>query len=811
MKKIIYKGIVLIVLFAAIIGAVFFINREKREKVRIIMGEPVLPVVRLLGSSNGGNMDIEINELFGYRQQMDAKYMRDTITPVGENRQLTARVKNEDNYVMAAGFELRSVDCERLIEKTELTDNDIVRAEEDTDLLITFDNLIEAGEEYCLVLYLQTDRVEQVYYYTRIVQNSDNHCGEQLEFVRHFSDATYTKDADSIISYIEPDLSEDNTNFGHVTIKSNYKQITWGELAPEKVTEPVVCIKELLGDVGCYQMIYKIKALNDYDTYQYYKVTEYFRVKWTATEIYLLDYDRTMEQIFAANNQNISTVRINLGITEDETAEFMASENNSYIAFAKNGSLWLMDIRHNEVTSIFAFQTPDDMEVRNTNPDSYVKITSVDDGGDTEFIVYGYMSRGEHEGMVGISLYEYSIAQNVVKEKIFIPFARQTGILKEMMGRMFYVNENDVMYLMLSDSVYSVDITGSEYVQIISGLGEGCFSTNKKGNIIAWEESLEGEASDTISILNLDTGEERQLHAEAGKCLKVIGFIGDDFAYGVADRSDLSVDAAGQVTVAMHKLMIVDEQGSVLKEYTKDGFYFMDPRISANMINVTRMTRNADGSGYTKADEYQIFGNDEEELDVVALNVITTERKKKELVIDFVKKVTTSSSFKNNYPEEIVFSDTNALELYELITEEKQYYIYGKGKVKGIVASLSDAIVMAYDLAGVVIDSDGQYAWARTSRPTAYELPAPEWAEETLGSHMTEHFKGTTLEQMLYYISEGSLVAGKTPAGSYEILVGYDFYNVVLFNPATGEKYKQGKEEAALMFGDAGNDFALLR
>ena len=801
---------ILILIFAAIIGAVVFVNRDREEKVRVIMGEPVLPVVSMLGSS-GGDMDIEINELFGYKMQMDTRYMRDSITPIGENRQLTSHVRNCDNYIMSAGFELRTLDCERLIERTDVADSDIIRGDEFTDIHITLDNMIEAGEEYFFVLWVNTDRVENVYYYTRVVQQSDNHCREQLEFVKNFSDATYTKEADKIISYIEPDPSEDNTNYGHVTIKSNYKQITWGELSPEKVTTPIVSIKEILGDVGCYQLIYKIKALNDYDTYQYYKVTEYFRVKWTGTEIYLLDYDRTMEQIFDANNQNISTMRINLGISKDEDCEFMSSDNNSYIAFAKNGGLWLMDIRHNQAASIFAFQMPEDEEVRNTNTDSYVKIISVDDSGDTEFIVYGYMSRGEHEGMVGISLYNYDTKANVVKEKIFIPFARQAGILREMMGRMFYVNENDVMYITLSDSVYSVDITGSEYVQIISGLEDNSFATNKSGNIIAWEEKGEGGRVDIISILNLDTGEEKQIQAEEGKSLKVSGFIDDDFVYGVAETGDISVDATGKATVAMKKLVIVDMQGKVLKEYSKEGYYFTDTHISANMISVTRVTRNAEGSGFVKADDYQIFGNEEQELNVVTADVIKTERKKKEVVIEFVKKVTTSANFKNIYPKEIVFSDTNALDIYQLISDDEQYYIYGRGQVKGIVGNLSDAIRQAYDLAGVVIDSRGQYAWARISRPVSYELAVPNLSVQDIESHISKNLKGTSLEQMLYYICNGVYVAGRTNEAGYVIIVGYDFYNAVLVNPASGEKYKQGQEETAAMFEAAGNDFALLK
>ena len=140
------------------------------------------------------------------------------------------------------------------------------------------------------------------------------------------------------------------------------------------------------------------------------------------------------------------------------------------------------------------------------------------------------MNRGEHEGMVGVSLYNYDAEKNVINEKIFIPFARQYGILKQMMGRMFYVNDKDIMYIMLSDNVYSVDLSGSEYVSIVTDAEANHFASNESSSLIAWED----ESSDNtkINILNLDTGKKSEINAESGKKINVVGFIGNDFAYG---------------------------------------------------------------------------------------------------------------------------------------------------------------------------------------------------------------------------------------------------------------------------------------
>lgn len=854
MKKIIGKLIVLLLIFALAVGAFIFYNREKKEEKNIIMGEPTLPTVSILASAGEGNDNsLEINELFGYTTPMETKYMRDSITPISDSRTITVKVRNYENVILGAEFELRTLDCERLIERTEIPQENIAAEGEFTNVAITLDNMIEADKEYYLIIKLVTDRHASVYYYTRVTKLTNNYCREEIEFVKMFSDATFDKtQSENIINYLEPDSSEDNTNYGKVTIHSSYKQITWGELAPEKVTSPIITIKEILNDVGCYEMIYKVRALNDYDVYQYYTVTEYFRIKRTEQEIYLLDYERTMNQIFEASNQNISTVRINLGISEDSDCEFLSSDSMGYIAFVKQNGLWLMDIKRNEVKSLFAFEEAENSDIRDANINHNIQIVSVDDDGNADFIVSGYMCRGEHEGMVGVSLYSYTAEDNIVQEKIFIPFTRQYGILKETMGKLSYVNKDNVMFVMLSDSVYSIDLTGSEYVQIISDLMDGNYSVNEEGNVIAWETDGTQGGSSAIKMLDLETGKEYEIKAEEGTKLKVLGFVDNDLTYGIAGAGDVVTDISGNVTVAMSKLEIINIEGEKLKEYAREGYYFTGAEITQNMINISRVTRDADGVHFVKADSYQIFGNEEEEENVVSSDIISTERKKKEVVINFVKKVTTSDSLKNVYPKEIRFSETNSLSIRELISGDEKYYVYGKGRVKKVTDNVSDAINLAYNLAGVAIAENGDYAWARISKPTSFQIngvtiqtPAAEdvnsklavclsamlmhngvnidtssqlAAGQTAISILNENIKdktamdlsGCTLEQMFYYVCQGEPVLAMTDGSGYVLIVGYDFYNVVLLNPVTGQTYKQGQEEASAMFERAGNKFVAI-
>ena len=180
---------------------------------------------------------------------------------------------------------------------------------------------------------------------------------------------------------------------------------------------------------------------------------------------------------------------------------------------------------------------------------------------------------------------------------------------------------------------------------------------------------------------------------------------------------------------------------------------------------------------------------------------------------------------------------------------EDKYYVYGNGKLLNVTKKISEAIVMAYENSGVVVAENGSYIWARISRPVnnsiagvktnvlateevnsklsvclsailAYnginkdvseKISAGDTVVKILSDEISDKairdLTGCSLDQMLYYVSKGEPVLAMSSANDYVVIVGYDFYNVVLFNPMTGETYKQGQEEALEMFENAGNKF----
>ena len=104
MQKGTIKAIVLPVVFVLAVIIFSFMTNQTNEDLTTEMSEATLPVLTLYDGKTA------INELYGYTEKMDAAYMRDTITPVGEDRLLPVTVKTYQTAVDKISYEIRSLD-----------------------------------------------------------------------------------------------------------------------------------------------------------------------------------------------------------------------------------------------------------------------------------------------------------------------------------------------------------------------------------------------------------------------------------------------------------------------------------------------------------------------------------------------------------------------------------------------------------------------------------------------------------------------------------------------------------------------------
>ena len=78
-----------------------------------------------------------------------------------------------------------------------------------------------------------------------------------------------------------------------------------------------------------------------------------------------------------------------------------------------------------------------------------IKLLSVENNGDVDFMVYGYMNRGAHEGYSGVGIYHYNNDQSALEEQVFIPCTESFEFLKEDLGTLSYVNQSGQLFIMI--------------------------------------------------------------------------------------------------------------------------------------------------------------------------------------------------------------------------------------------------------------------------------------------------------------------------------------------------------------------------
>ena len=125
------------------------------------MEKAALPTI----SSEAFNTNI--GELHGYKDEMDACYMRDSVIPLGSDRRLPLSIDTHGNSVDSISYEIRSTDMERKIAETEVKDYD-KSAKDRINLNIQIENLTEEGTEYLFIVKLKCSG-DVIRYYTRIL------------------------------------------------------------------------------------------------------------------------------------------------------------------------------------------------------------------------------------------------------------------------------------------------------------------------------------------------------------------------------------------------------------------------------------------------------------------------------------------------------------------------------------------------------------------------------------------------------------------------------------------------------------------
>lgn len=820
MNRIIKRIGILFGIFAAALLIYFIGNRNRNgqeDAVYVAMGDASLPVVSV--EMYGKKM----NRMAGYTQDMDNSVAGDSLTILPEDRALAVDIEILGDSVTSVSYEIRSMDRTRLVEQTKVdtwTDTDAgIRA------VLPIQNLLTKERQYLLRLELGTEQHGPVYYYTRILWTDNTAIQPMIELATDFSAKTFNyEQARELVTYLETNDTEDNSTFGRTSIRSSFSQLTWGRLKMQPVGEVLVKLKELDGIMSSVQLDYLASRETEEGVVETYEVEENFTMKWNELRTYLMDYERQVNQIFQGGTGDYSGKRIMLGITNDDRVEVKRSPNGQVYVYRVNRDLWSyrQDERERHTVKMFSFRDSNTRDMRNNYNQHDVKILSVADSGDVDFLVYGYMNRGNHEGSMGIIGYHYDAGGNVLEELFFIPFSGAYEALEDDLEQLVYRNQGDMLYLYVDHAIYGIDLKSRENMVVADALMEGSFAISTDKKRIAWQDGGKLYESGTVNLMDLETGEKREIHGGAGEYVRTLGFVGRDLVYGVAKETDFWIINGRVEDLPMYSIRIVNDRMEEETSYEKSGYYVSGVQVEESRIHLNRVTRTS-GNSYVAAQEDTIVCNvDMGPGRLDGIGWYASQDKGKLYFVQLDGETKSNRNIRLSVPRRVSYDGADHLELqsnYQV--QGMRFYAYGGGHLLKITMDFSEAVQLAYDKMGFVTDGNRQMLWNRVNRGNIKNIREPLTAFTPLQRHLDGFVssrshsdgvtildaRGCTMMQMLYFIDQGIPVLGYTGEGEYLVLCGFDQYNVTVYNPSTGETYKAGLNDSTEYFRLRGNDF----
>ncbi len=832
------KGILkLLVFFAVFVAALFItggIMNKGHDNLTMEMASASLPTVtmKLDGAA--------YNCLHGYSRPMEIAFQRDTVTVLGESRETDFYIDTYGEEVEQVDIEVRSADGSRLIENTRL--DELQKRQDRISGTVSLKDLIEKDTDYSLTFCLQLAGGREAYYYTRIIWSDSLYAQEKLDYVKDFHDRLYDREAArELTKYLETNSRlEDNSSFHKVNIHSSFRQITWGELNVKEIGEPTVYLTEIASQTASFLVDYMVSTTEGKDT-TYYMVEEHYRVRYTAERMYLLNYERTMNQIPDAKEMYAND-KLLLGIT-DEDVSMLESEDGNTVVFEVANRLLSYDVANNKLTVIFSFYDEDNWDERTLYGHHAIRILDVDEGGNVMFALYGYMNRGRHEGEVGLQVCTYNSTLNTTEELLYIPYERSYSVLAAEMEQLLYMNREQKLYLSLNHTIYCVNLAEKTYAPIIYITQDENLQVSDSHKLLVWFEE-DSYQSPTLNIRSLNTDTVNHVSVSEEELIRPLGFIDEDIIYGVARRTDVQQENSGRTFFPMYKVCICNSEGELLKEYNQPGVYVEACRVEGNQIILDRLERMESGI-YREIEQDQITNNMEAETGknvIVTADIDVYER----YVQIQTRSTIDAKTIKILNPKEIVFEGGRELELAEKNTVPC-YYVYGAYGVDGIFTSPASAVNLAYDEAGVVVDEAGESIWIRGNRVTRNQIMAIKAAtvteeknslavcldtifaleglvrnseyllgqgknvleilEDNLEDAQILDLTGCSLEAMLYYVNRDLPVLALLENGEAVLITGFNEYNVVIMEPSAGTLYKKGMNDSAEWFEENGNRF----
>lgn len=694
-KKVIAVVSILLIIIVAVTMAMVFKTKqiEDNEKnVKIKESTNAVPLVRVLYN------DEVIGKLDGYTMDMNEIAMRDVIIPIAPNHSVPLKIDVNDNKIKSITYELKDLKGDTLVDSGSVEN----LKQEKKVITGTYkaSAIMEEGKEYFLKFIISTDKHEKINYYTRAMVMKRDFVGKQIAFAKKISNATFDeKKGMKLVAYLEPDSRYASDSLGQVTIRSSIGMLIWKTLRPQKTVKTEVSVKDYCikdtGESGTYTLTYEIKATNGQELEEKYNVAETITVWSFQGKQYILAYNREVNQQWECNENNVGNGFIDLGIQKQSDIEHKESKDGQFVAYEINGDVYVMNILSKNIRPAFQLKALDAETLYKTK----AKVINVSDEGDVEYLIYGYSPSGTHIGKNGISVMNYNWQNNTSTEVAFIPCDEPAQMLEREMDELCYEGDGTV-YIMISNTIYYANLKTKEWGTLVENIEEGSCVVSSEGNVIAYNTSGKVQDSDSITIVNLDNGQMKEIKEE-GKKITVCGYTGDNLVYGIANVNPLKEYSR----FPMNVLKIVDKDLKEIKIYKKAGVILSDVEVTDTVISFKRWKNNK------RMDDEQLLNNLEEKQAVAKSSYYMDEVKVRELALSFLNNLDANLELKIGSLGDVNFNSNTEMKADFVEQQGKKYYVYSYGKLQGIFTNQKMAEKYAKEYYGLIVNDKGVKIW----------------------------------------------------------------------------------------------------
>lgn len=811
-----------VILFCAafVVSLLLFNHFATRGKVELTaeMNQAVLPVIYMQYDEK------TINCLRGHTDNMEQALLQENITPVGESKEVTVKIEEFKNDIQQLDYRLTDISGATVIDKGSIKQFEAVEGGKIATIKLK-GNMI-SGEEYSLVLSLKPNGGVTTNYYAGLVYEDNHYLASYLAFVNMFREASFSEDkVDDLNVYLEPAEDAPNNNLNNVDINASLDLISWAGLTPHLESAPIISVKSLEGDIGTLEVRYNISIGEG--NKNYYAVTEYYKLRYSEDRIRLLQYNRQQEEYFSGIAIDTAKNAFRLGITSNNNKEFVTAASLDYAAFVQNGQLWLFNYKNNTMVKVFSFRLNNESDPRNDYDQHDVHIINLLDDGNINFVVYGYMNRGRHEGTTGTTVYQYNNKTSTIEELLFLPAFGPYQTMGEDTKHLLYLNNNKIFYTIIEGTAYRINTETKEQEVLAEGVtAENCV-VSKDNRLVAVQEKVNQQHNNKIFVYNLETGEKKIINAAKGKRIKPIGYMGQMLIYGEANAGEVKKKSDGSTFFPMTNIYLIDEQFKKTGSYEKPGIYVTKAKVNGQAIDLSRVKK--ENGVFKKASNDIIIRKEDSKTNQVMLSYQYGSTSLNQLYMVFPNTMYINKKPKTIITKETLFDDYRTI----LLADNKQinkYYVYANGKVVSSYESASEAIASADQSKGSVINNKQQTIWkadktpdyagiadeismisARKEKESGIAAVAMMLQYEKVDTDYTSlsqendnidiiidrhlnnravNLSGCSLQQVLYFIGEGAPVIAQKKDGNYILITSYNGTHIRYSDPVQNEVIK---------------------